>query len=571
MTATPDAPQSYEARNEDVYDQLVTVIEVSEGTLAPVIAVCDDRRLRERIIQRYEAELSPKFRAYRLKLNTHEPSLRASLSQWMSQPDAPKPGESAVVSVTGAEELLWVHLQGNSTEQTELEKFFGYLQWTREGLQEFPYPIVLWITNRILKVLSRQAPDFWSWRRAVFRFESEPAVPQIINREAILLPVQMPQSEKHLLPLEDLSAQIALLEAREGLQAPGLATLYHSAGQIYADRVQQGTSKDIPHESAQAIELFKKAIDLQTTRGLDFARIYTLVNLGVVYFKLSNYSQAIDVCQEALQIARRFSDLVSEGIVLSNLGNVYVALGQYHRAINFHRQALKIAEEVGDQLGEGTALGSLGNSYYSIGQYQQAIDCYQRYLAIARTVSNCRDEGNALGSLGNVYAALGEFDRAINLQHLALDIFRQIGDRQGESATLGNLGNSHQSLGKYSQALSFYQQQLAIARGIGDRQYEAAGLLNIGNTNISLEQGSEALENIQPALRIFHEIGDRPNEAEAYLTLAKLYQAQGQLEQARETCDRALTIATELGIPLKQECEALQHELVQGEPKAHKS
>jgi len=40
--------------------------------------------------------------------------------------------------------------------------------------------------------------------------------------------------------------------------------------------------------------------------------------------------------------------------------------------------------------------------------------------------------------------------------------------------------------------------------------------------------------------------------------LADLHQALGVIEVARQYCQQALVLATELGIPLKAECEALQ-------------
>jgi hypothetical protein len=40
--------------------------------------------------------------------------------------------------------------------------------------------------------------------------------------------------------------------------------------------------------------------------------------------------------------------------------------------------------------------------------------------------------------------------------------------------------------------------------------------------------------------------------------LAELHQALGEGAVARQYCEQALALATELGIPLKAECEALQ-------------
>jgi hypothetical protein len=43
--------------------------------------VCDDGNFREQIIQKYETELEPDIRPYRVTLARGEPSLRAAIAQ----------------------------------------------------------------------------------------------------------------------------------------------------------------------------------------------------------------------------------------------------------------------------------------------------------------------------------------------------------------------------------------------------------------------------------------------------------------------------------------------------------
>jgi hypothetical protein len=73
-----------------------------------------------------------------------------------------------LVTACGSDQLSGVRLpeQSKSAE----ERFFFSLQWTREGLRDFCFPIVLWVTNELAKELADQAADFWSWRGGVFEF-----------------------------------------------------------------------------------------------------------------------------------------------------------------------------------------------------------------------------------------------------------------------------------------------------------------------------------------------------------------------------------------------------------------
>lgn len=159
-----------EINNEDIYDDLLVSIEASTGMLSLLIAVCNDSNFREQTITKYESELSLDIRPFRLTIPRIKPSLKAALIQLVENEEYLQNSGKAVITVTGTEQL---YSQRFGLERSEQEVFFGYLQWTREALQNFPCPIILWVTNQMLIDLSKKAPDFWSWRKGVFRFISE--------------------------------------------------------------------------------------------------------------------------------------------------------------------------------------------------------------------------------------------------------------------------------------------------------------------------------------------------------------------------------------------------------------
>ncbi len=112
-------------KNENTYDSLLVSMEAGMGMLQIFIAVCDIDSQRERIIANYKRELAPDIHAYRVYLNPQEPSLRLAVSQQVTI------RENAVAMVTGTETL------GLGKNDDSLDKFFGYLQWTREGLADY--------------------------------------------------------------------------------------------------------------------------------------------------------------------------------------------------------------------------------------------------------------------------------------------------------------------------------------------------------------------------------------------------------------------------------------------------
>ncbi|MDA0673183.1 MAG: hypothetical protein O3C67_05695 [Cyanobacteria bacterium] len=246
-------------QNAQTYETLISLIENSQGRLAPIIVACDDWELRQRLIDKYELEArQAKIRPYRVKLG-QEPSVRAALVRLKAEHDHLQRGGEAVFTITGAEVLLRVTLKPED-EQSELDKFFGYLQWTREGLREFRYPIVLWVTYRILKEMNRRAPDFWSWRKAVLRFATETEAAR--SAAALLSPPPSsiaPPSNDFLPPLDELQAEIQQLEVTAP-ESPSLATMYDQLGRVYANRIESGKAANLESEQAAAIAAFQSAI-----------------------------------------------------------------------------------------------------------------------------------------------------------------------------------------------------------------------------------------------------------------------------------------------------------------------
>jgi tetratricopeptide (TPR) repeat protein len=463
MTQTPDA---IELANENAYESLISLIENNQNQLSLIIVSCDDLTLRQQIISRYEREARlENIQAKRIVLGT-EPSLKAGLVKLAL------PAETrVVVTITGSEWLLRVKTR-SSDAQSDLQKFFGYLQWTREGLRKFQYPIVLWITSTILMEISRKAPDFWSWRKAVLRFASDADNPVLpVERESSSAParetfasVRVDRDDDDFIPPPaEILSEISKLAARDP-NSPNLATLYAKLAEIYTKRIARGEATDLEQEQQQAIDAFEEAIDQ-----------YRSLN------KKSTLS-----------------------ITLSKFGNFSDAISRYREAIDFHQQSLEIEREIGNRQGEAASLGNLGSAYQSLGEYQRAIDFHQQSLEIQREVGDRNGEAASLGSLGNAYDSLGEYQRAIDFHQQSLEIKREIGNRQGEAASLGNLGSAYDSLGEYQRAIDFHQQSLEIQREVGDRNGEATSLFNQALTLAKYEpRRFEALGKLKQARVIY--------------------------------------------------------------------
>jgi tetratricopeptide (TPR) repeat protein len=546
MTQTSE---SIELANEKAYESLISLIENNQNLMSLIIVSCDDLTLRQEIIGRYEREARlDNIQSQRIVLGT-EPSLKAGLVK-LALPD----GSRVVVTVTGSEWLLRVKTRA-SDAQSDLQKFFGYLQWTREGLRKFQYPIVLWITSTILMEISRKAPDFWSWRKAVLRFASDADNPVLpVNREHSSAPAAEVfasarvdrDDDDFIPPPAEILLEISKLAARDP-ESANLATLYAKLAEIYTKRIARGEAADLEQEQQQAIDAYHQAIDRYRVLNKKSALSITLSNFGNFLDSISRYKEAIDFHQQSLEIDREIGSRQGEAASLGNLGNVYQSLGEYQRAINVLKQSLEIQREIGDHRGEASSLSNLGNAYNSLGEYQRAIDFHQQSLEIQREIGDHQGESGSLGNLGNAYNLLGEYQRAIYFLQQSLEIQRKIGDRQGEASSLSNLGSIYNLLGEYQRAIYFLQQSLEIQRKIGNCNGEASSLNHLGNTCNLLREYQRAIYFLQQSLEIQRKIGDRQGEAASLGNLSNAYHSLGEYQRASDFLQQSLEIQRKIG------------------------
>ena len=447
------------AENQRNYQKLIVALEASQGILNLLIAVCDDRNLREKLIQQYETELRQQdFLIYRIRVRNQNPSLRYAIAQLIeAEPDLQQ-GKPAVITVLGIDKLLSVKLDAPKSEE---DRFFGYLQWTREALRQFCFPIVLWLTEPILVRLVEKAPDFWSWRGGVFWFERESVSLELASANVSRdISKTIPQ-EPGGLPLEEILRLIEQIEAQEK-EAPLLATLYESLAEAYEQRYHSQQERQL------AIKAYQKAIALQTKLGLKADLAGSLEKLGNLYFELHNEVKGANDC---------------------------------------YQQALLIYQEIGDRLGEANTLKAIGDVLQFLKRSDEALQRYETALSFYRDTGARLGEANTLQAIGDVLQFLDRRDEALQRYETALSFYRDIGDRLGEANILQEFGklqeNPQQALeylqqaqNLYIQIGNIYSQSRNLAYFIADAQ------LNMGDTKaaiISLTYAAELATTINYA------------------------------------------------------------------------
>ena len=149
--------------------RLVAGVKASLNTFNLLICISDTLECRNDIIEHYESELRQhEIMCSRVSLDRSSLSLKQSLQSLIAEQTNLLYVKS-VVTVLGADELFGIELKNWGSDT---DRFFFSLQWTREALMQFKVPIVIWMDPQTADGAATSAPDFWSWRGGIFRFQA---------------------------------------------------------------------------------------------------------------------------------------------------------------------------------------------------------------------------------------------------------------------------------------------------------------------------------------------------------------------------------------------------------------
>ena len=546
MTLFPDSTNTdWALENRRNLRRLIMAVRASFHTLNLLIAICDNPRYRDELIQSYETELTDQgITCQTIQLNRQQPSLKQSLLDWCAEHPDWEASIPTLITVRGGDELLGLRLDHTQSEQ---EKFFFSVQWTRESLRAFQLPIVLWVTTTIAQGLAQQAPDFWSWRGGVFEFVQPLLVsPQVklMSEETIDQPVPDPhplhQEIDHLLQTDP--------------DSPLLASLYHSLGEVYRQRIQQGKTEQSAKELEQAIAAFQAAIARYIALDQPIQRATSLNNLAELYASQGDDLNAEALYQESLQLREQYLGLedLETAMSLYNLAESYCAQGRYADAEPLYRRSLEIREQ---KLGEhhpdvAASLNGLAGLYKSIDRYAEAESLYLRSLNIREQQLGeyHPDVATTMNDLASLYRAMHRYHEAESLLQRVIQIYNiQLGSEHPWTAiSLNNLAFLYELMGHWNQAESLYLQSLTIREKVFglDSTYTAQSFNNLAGLYEEMGKDQQAEELYRRSLAIYDQAYAEPHLDKAVVlnNLAVLCMKQQRWLEAEPLLEQALAI-----------------------------
>ena len=174
-------------------------------------------------------------------------------------------------------------------------------------------------------------------------------------------------------------------------------------------------------------------------------------NLGMAYYKLENYDQALLYLKECADVDKRTSNTEELAWDYNTMADVCKDAGHMDEALNYYEKGLKAIKKACGKDSEYTAifLSDLGDAYKKTEDYEKALENYQQALKFQE--SNGSDQTWSYIRIARIYNALKDYDAAKHFYGKAS------GSETADSYTKGvafyNMGQMYHERGEYSPAL----------------------------------------------------------------------------------------------------------------------
>jgi len=262
-------------------------------------------------------------------------------------------------------------------------------------------------------------------------------------------------------------------------------------------------------------------------------------NGGAMARRLGDFNEALHLLTTAVQDWNRLDETTLKGKTLSNLGLLFWQVGDYQQAISYNNQAKAILK-TRDPLANARALNNLGLCYQYLGEYTKAMDHFNQALAEFERNKSAPDAARARLNLGRTHMLEGHNGVAMETLKQALSEAVAIADRGAQADILNNLGQTHLAVGFAAEARETLQRGLDLHTPLGDRRMQAADLHYLGQASAVMRDPIAARDYLNRAFTMRRDCGLRDPAAESLYALAMLERTTGHPDAAREFAEQAL-------------------------------
>ncbi|MBD2342991.1 WD40 domain-containing protein [Anabaena subtropica] len=477
--------------NEHSLQRLIRAIKLSKGEFSLILVRCNYQQLRERMrdnIRNFSKDINVRELYIQPSITALHTTITSQL--FLDNPTVTTDCLPSAVMVFGLDSVI------------SLEDLLTGINQSRDiYAASFPFPLILWLQDEVVSLLSRLAPDFKSWAATTIKFE-------------------MPQEDLiNLIRQQTESLFTKILEV-------GAAKF------ISNDALDLAPKSQRRHEIESARNDLQRSYNIQLEPGLEASLEFVLGRdkyaNDQINSALSHYQKSLALwqqeekkeSQDSKSLELNYHQRLWQAIILFHLGLCYRRMADLHQSANkiywrhallWFQQCLDVLEDKKRQDLVAKFILPACEMLHRLQIWEDLRKLAQKSLYLHKTYGNPDQVAQDYGFLASIAGANSDWILAHELANTALEIAEQATEsRQHESWYLLLLARSQRHLGEWEEAIS----NLEWARVVCELQYEPSLYLEILEELRSLyfierHEYLEAFKLKQEKIQIEHQYGLR--------------------------------------------------------------
>ena len=271
-------------------------------------------------------------------------------------------------------------------------------------------------------------------------------------------------------------------------------------------------------------------------------KIAALIDSSFLYLN-SSRDTALELTRQALKLANKNDLDKSKNDAFYNLGYLYYRWGEQSQAQKYLRKSLKISQQIQDSAGIGRAYNRLGNSVWFQNKQVRAKQYYEKALGIQQNLNNHREIGRTLNNLANVARQWGNYQNSISLYLQAREHYQKADFTEGLAWLNFSLTLLYKKLEDYDSALKSINKALGIYKNLVEENKDSSGIMicfgQLGDIYNIIDQPRKGLEYHLKALELRKRSGVKAAIADGFAGVGQTYYYLEKYDKARQYFKRS--------------------------------
>jgi len=336
-----------------------------------------------------------------------------------------------------------------------------------------------------------------------------------LNQIAELYSYSSADSTKHF---ANRALKIALKQGNH----PEVIKSYNILGQFYYKK----------NNNDSALNYYYKSFDYCLDHDLKQFIGDSQNGIGLILVEQQKYSEAIEMFENALVVAKEVNDQLLQAFIYNNLGLIQLKISNFPESLKYNLKAIEILESIGKESMTYSSLNNIAYIHLKNKNYEKAIEVIHKSLNISSKSNDVQNIIVAELQLGNAYNLTELRDSSLIYYSEALDRAEKIGSRKYIGMAHRQIGHVFEQEGLYDKALFHYQESFVNYKIQKYNTGEAVALISMAVCHTKLNNNTKALELALQAHELIKLSEHKSTKKSVYETLEKVYKANHQIDSA---------------------------------------